>query len=162
MGKNPFDKNLDYGKRAEMFILDKITLKYPHAYMTAGYNPGYDICVPDKKIKIEVKLDTQSFRTGNVAVEHEHRGKPSALSITTSDSWAWVFFDRKGGYLIYGFINPDTLKDVCEKYARTYGDDNPDHSGLWILPAEKLVYHLDNPRKVNDEDIEKFFGDFEV
>lgn len=40
--------------------------------------------------RIEVKNDAHAARTGRVAVEVSHRGKPSGLSVTTAHLWAFI------------------------------------------------------------------------
>jgi hypothetical protein len=40
--------------------------------------------------KIEVKTDRQALRTGNIAVEILHHGRPSGINTTCADAWAFV------------------------------------------------------------------------
>jgi hypothetical protein len=44
--------------------------------------------------KIEVKTDKRWSDTGNIAIEIESRGKPSGLSVTKSDYWAFILWQK--------------------------------------------------------------------
>ena len=47
-----------------------------------------------KNCKIEVKRDFWTGTTGNIAVEFESRGKPSGISKTKSDYYAFVLAEQ--------------------------------------------------------------------
>ena len=59
---------------------------------------------------VEVKADEKSKYTGNLVVEIEFNGKPSALSTTTA-AW-WVFYDGE----CYIWITPEKLEEVATEY----------------------------------------------
>ena len=101
-----FNESLGIGKSSENAVCDKIKKKYPKAYVVDGYCKGFDIFVPETSKKIEVKQDKKSNFTGNIVVEIEFNGKPSALSTTTADYW--VFDDGE----IYIWITPTVLRQV--------------------------------------------------
>jgi hypothetical protein len=83
---------LTRGKQIEQQLLDKLKVKYPSATIIDKYK-GYDIWIPEINKSIEVKADEKSNYTGNIVVEIEMYGKPSALMTTTADYW--VFYDGK-------------------------------------------------------------------
>ena len=85
-----FYKDLESGKKIEKAVLSIIKKKYPKSYIIDGYFKDYDIYVPEKDIGVEVKRDEKSKYTGNIVVEIEFDGKPSALSTTKADWWAQV------------------------------------------------------------------------
>ena len=126
-GKN-FKESLSIGNSVEDAVCTKIKKKYPRAYVMEGYCKGYDIYVPENKKKIEVKQDKKSNFTGNIVVEIEFNGKPSALSTTEADYW--VFDDGE----IYIWITPETLRQiVLPMYAATFtgkGDNTPKRAYL--------------------------------
>ena len=103
-----FKESLESGKEIENSVLSIIKKKYPKSYIIEGYFKDYDIYVPEKNMGIEVKRDEKSKYTGNLVVEIEFNGKPSALSTTKADYW--VFYDGDN----YIWITPTMLKDLTE------------------------------------------------
>ena len=103
-----FKKSLEIGHTSEDNVCAKIRKKYPKAYVMQGYFKGYDIYVPETGKKVEVKQDKKSNFTGNIVVEIEFNGKPSALSTTKADYW--VFDDGES----YMWITPDILREIIE------------------------------------------------
>lgn len=89
---NTFQEDLTRGKQIEQQLLDKLKVKYPSATIIDKFK-GYDIWIPEIHKSIEVKYDEKSNYTGNIVVEIEMYGKPSALLTTTADYW--VFYDGK-------------------------------------------------------------------
>ena len=105
---NSFYEDLKDGKETENNVLAIIKKKYPKSYIIEGYFKDYDIYVPEKDMGIEVKKDVKSQETGNLVIEVEFNGKPSALSTTKADYW--VFYDGDN----YIWITPTMLKDLTE------------------------------------------------
>jgi hypothetical protein len=85
-----FKIDLEKGIKVESMLLDKLKLKYPSSTLVSAFK-GYDIWIPEIHKSIEVKSDEKSKETGNIVVEIEFNGKPSALLTTTADYW--VFYD---------------------------------------------------------------------
>ena len=86
-----FSRDLKAGQIYEEIVLKKIQNKYPLAYKQEGYCKDWDIYVPELSIGVEVKSDQKSQYTGNIVIEIEFNGKPSALSTTKAQYW--VIFD---------------------------------------------------------------------
>ena len=84
-----FERDLKRGEEIEEKILSIIRIKYPEAYRVKGYFKDYDIYVPEISKSVEVKSDEQSKHTGNILIEVEFDGKPSALSTSKADFWVW-------------------------------------------------------------------------
>jgi hypothetical protein len=84
-----FFRDLARGEQIEYNILYLIQKKYPKAYKIKGYCKDYDLFIPEIQAGIEVKSDEKSKYTGNIVVEIEFNGKPSALSTTKADYWVW-------------------------------------------------------------------------
>lgn len=69
--------------------------------MIDGYCKEWDIYIPELDEGVEVKSDQKSKHTGNIVIEIEFNGKPSALATTKakywvifdSESWNWFFVD---------------------------------------------------------------------
>ena len=73
--------------------------------------------------KIEVKRDFGVSQSGNVAVEYYCRGKPSGLSVTTADWWAFVLDGEHYDSEVVVLIKTDRLKRICRK--------------LWSVPGKR-------------------------
>jgi len=82
-----FQRDLARGKEVERTVLSLIQKKYPQAYIVDGYFKEWDIYVPEVETSVEVKMDEMSKDTGNIVVEIEFNGKPSALATTKADYW---------------------------------------------------------------------------
>lgn len=85
-----FAVDLHIGQVIELQVLALIQRKYPCACIVDRFK-GYDIWIPEIAKSIEVKSDQKSKYTGNIVIEIEFNGKPSALMTTTADFW--VFYD---------------------------------------------------------------------
>ena len=124
-----FKESLKDVQKSEQAILSIIQKKYPTAEMMQGYYKYYDIFVSEKNIGVEVKKDVKSQETGNLVVEVEFNGKPSALSTTRADYW--VFDDGES----YIWIETDKLRYICREFKeiRTFvgnGDTKPKKAHL--------------------------------
>jgi len=84
-----FKRDLKEGKIIEHKHLKLIQKIYPDAYIVDGYCKEWDIYIPSESMGIEVKSDKMSIKTGNIVIETEFNGKPSAMS--TSKSMWWIF-----------------------------------------------------------------------
>ena len=82
-----FKKDLLVGQELEQKILKSIQKKYHTAVLIPGKFKPYDIFIPEKDLKIEVKVDYKSQETGNIIIELYMFGKPSALLSTEADYW---------------------------------------------------------------------------
>ena len=132
-GKN-FKDSLAIGHSSEDAVCAKIRKKYPKAHTMKGYFKEYDIYVPETSKKIEVKQDKKSNFTGNIVVEIEFNGKPSALSTTKADYW--VFDDGE----IYIWITPETLRQiVLPLYAAKFTGNGDNKSKRAYLVDKKLI-----------------------
>ena len=87
-----YENSKKFGDIAEENILNRIRIKYPHAYIDDNSHPNsnWDIFIPEINDGVEVKMDYKSKETGNLVVEVEMNDKPSALSITKSKYWVFV------------------------------------------------------------------------
>ena len=134
MASKNFKDSLSIGHSSEDAVCAKIKKKYPKAHVMKGYCKGYDIHVPETNKRIEVKQDKKSNFTGNIVVEIEFNGKPSALSTTTADYW--VFDDGE----IYIWITPETLRQVVlPLYAVTFTGNGDNKSKRAYLVDKKLI-----------------------
>ena len=110
-----FDIDMEYGRRGENTLLDILETK-----------------------RIEVKTDRIAHITGNVAVEYRFRGRPSGISTTEADYWAFLLYDMTTIIM----VPTEKLKDIArERYKRNQvtigGDDNV--SEMILIPIEELI-----------------------
>ena len=104
-----FEEALIDGKKSEEIVLNIVQKKYPKAFIKSGYHKEYDIEIPEIDQTIEVKKDFKSQETGNIVVEIEMNGKPSAL-LTTTANW-WVIHISPEDLI---WITPETIKEMLE------------------------------------------------
>lgn len=137
MSSNVFHVDLEAGHNTEKEVLEYVRKKYPMAYRKKGYFKGYDLYVPEIQKSIEVKQDYKSEYTGNIVVEVEFNGKPSALSTTTADYW--VFVSHR--YLIW--ITPKQICDAIRKYktkpVNFVGRGDTLSKKAYLVPTEHLI-----------------------
>ena len=108
-----FNEDLHIGLKQEQILLDKIREIYPCAVQINGYK-GYDIFIPEKNDRIEVKYDKMSIQTGNYAIEIEYGGKDSGLMTTEADYW--IIFDS----IAYLMIEPQRIIECILKNKLVY------------------------------------------
>lgn len=132
-----FKEDLVIGVEQEERILNNIKVKYPKAYRVDGYYKEWDIFIPEKNFGVEVKSDQKSQFTGNILIEIEFNGSPSALQTTKAKYW--VIFD--GVFDIW--IKPLSIKkcivDHKLKYAEFIGRGDK-HSKKAFLIKKKVLY----------------------
>lgn len=104
-----FNRDLARGIKVEDLVLQRIQRKYPKAYRIEGYCKEYDLWIPEVEKGIEVKYDPMSNRTGNIVVEIEMFGKPSALMATKADHW--IFYDDN----VFVSITPSEIKNCIKE-----------------------------------------------
>lgn len=90
--------------------------------------------------KIEVKTDFMAQETGNIALEYESRGKPSGISITEADFYAYCLPLANFQNIII-FMEINELKRLAREYwskgnIKKMGDENTSVSVL--IPLNKL------------------------
>lgn len=91
--------------------------------------------------KIEVKRDSWIYKSGNIAIEYESRGKPSGIAKSEAGYWAIIF---SGGYEdeIIIIIKENRLKKICREFykkgnIKSMGDNNTSKSIL--IPIKEFL-----------------------
>ncbi len=82
-----FLRDFSVGHQFEELVLQKIQEKYPTAVLVPGKFKPYDIFIPEKDLKVEVKVDLKSQQTKNILIELRMFGKKSGLLSTKADYW---------------------------------------------------------------------------
>ena len=101
-----------------------------------------------KDSTVEVKRDFWTGTTGNIAVEFESRGKPSGISKTKSDYYAFVLAQEFRDEVII-IIKTSRLKQIAREYylkgrVKEMGDDKTSLSVL--IPIKDLSNFAYNDR----------------
>ena len=142
-----FYESLESGKEIEEAVLSIVKQKYPKSHIIDGYFKDYDIYVPEKDMGIEVKRDEKSKYTGNLVVEVEFGGKPSALSTTKADYW--VFYDGES----YIWITPNKLKAVVTNLgtiSEFIGKGDTKSKKAYLMPKNIIKSHADKITKPHE------------
>lgn len=88
----------------------------------------------NKKVKLEVKKDDWTVRSGNIAIEFESRGKPSGILTTKADFYCFVV----GHYFVVVF--PVVfLKQVYDKFKDSKRVKKVGDRGKDGLPTSKVI-----------------------
>jgi hypothetical protein len=142
-----YEKSYELGAQVEKEVLRIIRKKYPLAHRIEGYHKAYDILVPECDVTIEVKSDQKSKYTGNILIETEFDGYPSALSVTRSDFWA--IFD---GY-VFAWIRPHKIRKCIQDQQiplrRFIGNGDTKYKKAHLIKKELLFQYAEKlTRKV--------------
>jgi hypothetical protein len=136
--KKKFENDLAQGRDAEDYICGFLHRWFPSAFVFVGKNKEYDIDIPEKEEKMEVKYDRLSKETGNVAIEFAYCDKPSGIEATIANRWCIVFGKEDGWF--FAFIDIDILKGLCSgKRVVNGGDGNM--SKMYLVPVVDLLEH---------------------
>lgn len=136
MVMDTFHRDLSAGKIVEQKVLKIVQKKYPKAHIVDGYCKEWDIFIPEINKGIEVKSDQKSQHTGNIVVEIEFNGKPSALC--TTKSYRWFFYTGKKTII----TSPNRLKqmiDDCKLQPVTFTGKGDRHSKRAYLVKQHLI-----------------------
>ena len=135
-----FHRDLKRGKQHEDVILKLIQKKYPMAYIMEGYFKEYDIWIPEINKSVEVKSDEKSKYTGNIVIEVEFNGKPSALSTTKAD-W-WVIYDGQA----YVWFTPKRINECITgnnlRVATFIGKGDTKEKKAFLIKKDLLYKYL--------------------
>ena len=109
-----FNKDLKYGKKHEKLVMES-------------------------RLDYELKTDRLAYKTGNVYVEYESRGKESGIITSKSNLWIFKIVDKNDKHLFSIEIPLDRLrKMVYNKYLTTLGGDYKTSKG-YLVPIVDLV-----------------------
>ena len=131
-----FKKDLERGQKIEKEILKRVQVKYDDAYIVEGYCKEWDIYIPSEDKGVEVKYDPMSQKTGNIVVEIEYNGKPSALQ--TTKSYRWVFHTGKKVII----TTPQRLRKIIKenklRLATFTGPGDPHPKKAYLIRQELI------------------------
>lgn len=139
------------------FVKDlKLGQKYEDELLKYVEHDGYEKiegCFKDWDIKFtlmgntttyEVKCDRLAYKTGNFAIEYNSRDKPSGISTSTADYWAF-FIIKSESHDCY-LIETSVLKNRIAKglFKKANGGDNYT-SKLYLMPIRDFSEYLVEP-----------------
>jgi hypothetical protein len=90
--------------------------------------------------KVEVKLDNRVSETGNLLVEYAHGSKPSGITTTEADYYAFVLGGEEFNKELIIFVTTDRLRKLianCSKANPRPGVKG--NSEFVLLPLDKLL-----------------------
>ena len=133
-----FGTDLAFGKEYEKLLLDYIE------HDTVEFSPpcckGWDLELTHEgmKVKYEVKSDRMACRTGNVAIEVGCNNKPSGITSTEADFYAYFIVYPTMSPTLY-LIPTDILKGLVleNKYRSVRGGDGW-RSEMVLVPIADL------------------------
>jgi hypothetical protein len=134
-----FFKDLEFGKIYEKELLKIVP--YDNFNSIDGLFKDYDIEIikDDNKTLYEVKSDRLTQKTNNVCIEFECSNKPSGITTTKSDLYAYFIIKNNGYDLIV--IKTDTIKKLIKekKYnkIKSGGDNN---KSIFYLFNKNIFY----------------------
>lgn len=108
----------------------------------------FELTRGDTKIKVEVKSDRLTQKTGNLCIEWECNKKPSGLTATTADYWVYYAINDNKEDDVYMFPIDD-LRELAPKYRSVAGGDEW-RSRMYLVPKTKVIKYL-----VLNDDIER-------
>lgn len=90
--------------------------------------------------KLEVKTDKKWSKTGNIAVEIESRGKPSGLSTTKSDYWAFILWQKqeKPNIILIPIDRLQTITGYFQRKKKVVMGGDANTSKLVLIPLEVI------------------------
>lgn len=100
MLEDKFNRDLKEGEYLEKYLLEYFKEKYPDIRKMQGYFKEFDLISDDAQVKIEVKTDTMSKQTGNVAIEVWLGRKPSGILTSEATHWAFGYYNGKWKILV--------------------------------------------------------------
>lgn len=143
MANYNFRKDLPIAKETEVEVSKVLEKLYNAEILDFEDTNKYDILtkIKDKEVTFEVKEDFMCWRTGNVAVEYECRGKPSGIETTESDFYIYKinYPENKVKYVMH---KTDIIRDMIKKknYFRIVnGGDKGSNSMNYLFKYDVFV-----------------------
>lgn len=132
---NTFKSDLAFGNKYEQLLLDVVA--YDKYKIKQGYFPWYDVKIylNDKVQKFEVKADRYAYKTNQICIEYEYNDKPSGITKTKADIYAYfIVKPNTEEYELY-FIPVKRIKQKIteELYTRNINGGFEKKSKLYIF-----------------------------
>ena len=123
-------------RTVEVAVAERYAKKFRRPFVVVvGYLKEYDVASFAGDYFVEVKMDTASVSTGNVAVEYTYKGQPSGIAATTADYFVFVIPEGQG---LMGYeVDLRDLKNALKGCALVRGGDGY-FSTMKLLPVSRL------------------------
>jgi hypothetical protein len=142
MGNYNFRADLPIAKNTEAKVAALLE-QMGFALLDSNDTNAYDLRVEfeGEELKVEVKEDFKCTETGNVAVESHCRGKPSGISVTKADVYAYVIHHTDGVMLTLTHVD-DIRNAIANNNYRGRVDDSGDQGSNtvnYLFRVEKFI-----------------------
>jgi hypothetical protein len=110
-----FVKDFPIARETEKEIAERLSSFYGWKILEVGKTNAYDLKIESmtgKVFTVEIKEDFSCYKTGNIGVEFECRGKPSGISVSQADYYIYKVHTPLGGAVDYRWIRTSKLKSI--------------------------------------------------
>lgn len=134
-----FNKDLIDGKAAELEVAQRLIarLNLTEGDIEHSSSKGYDLKIISKGWTFEVKNDLMAHQTGNIAIEYECRGKPTALAATTAEFWVYKFAGQ-----FFAFKTETLKRKIFEEkqyFKAVTGGDAGSNTKMYLVKVVEFV-----------------------
>jgi len=132
-----FSKDLEVATKTEEKIAEVLARVTGSTIKRLNNNRDYDILIERKgrDFYIELKEDFMAAKTGNIAVEYECRGKPSGISTSKSDVYAYLVHESATKQSLF-LTDVKKLKDAINKrmfFREVSGGDAGSNTRMYLF-----------------------------
>ena len=138
-----FISDLKLGKKYEKKLLEMLI--YDSFTHQCGYCKEYDFTITKDGIttKYEVKSDRRAINTNNVAIECECNNKPSGITSTEADIYAYFIIKSPELFDLYLIPVKDLRKMITEKkYNRQVNGGDGWRSKMYLISLNELQQYI--------------------
>lgn len=140
-----YDKDIVIANKTELEVANILSNAYSWKFIRTNNDNKYDLLFYSPKfnqyITIEVKEDFTCARTGNVGLEYSCRGKPSGISVSKADFYAYKLHTPSKAIKLV-LLPTNTLKRLIteRRYTRTVnGGDLGSDSLSYLFPLTTVL-----------------------
>lgn len=137
-----FNEDLPVAIETEKEVAQIMAKIYDARILKFEHSNKYDILARIKgtEYTFEIKEDFMSWKTGNVALEFECRGKPSGINTTEADFYIYKIHGKNGVHF-YLFKIENILKMVSDKawFRVVNGGDKDSNSMNYLFKYETFI-----------------------
>jgi hypothetical protein len=139
-----FNNDLKFGQTFEILLTNLIQ----NEGYTSCNNKDYDIAMKENgnTIYYEVKADRMTHKTGNICIEYECFGKPSGITTSKADRYAYFELGpTASSYTLYIIpVNAIKKRISKRKYKRTISGGDYSSSKCYLFDKsvfDKYIFH---------------------
>ncbi len=134
-----FEKDLADGLKAEeeARALIAVFFAVPIADITANTNKDFDFKINSSQLCFEVKNDLMAFKTGNIAIEYESRGKASGITTTKAQYWIYKFNNQY--YLVKSDLLKKELLENKNYFRMVTGGDPGSNTKMFLIKVTEFI-----------------------